>query len=146
MLQKQSGFTLIELLVALALVAALASVIGLSVNFNPSETGIEKGRVLAGLRYARGLAVSTNRSVCVVFSSNAMTIKGIPDAGSTDCSNSVNFACAVGNGTCEISGLAVGGTGTVRFDPSGRANADTTIWFTDGAQSISIVATTGYAA
>ncbi len=142
------GFTLIELVVILILTGILA--VAVVPRFVGSQAIDDRGfhdETLAALRFAQKTAIAQRRSVCVTFSTNAVTARIASAAPpSTTCDtnlagpNGSNPYTVTARGSSVYASVPAGFT----FSALGRVAASQTIQVANVSRTITVEAETGY--
>ncbi len=140
--RKNAGYTLIELIMTIIIIGILAA-IAVPRFIKPSDFLISgfTDQVKATLRYAQKVAIAQNRFVCVVFTSNSLTLT----LGAT-ASCGTNLKSLTGSATTVLNapaGLVFSTTpANFNFDVRGRPSVGQQV--TLGSSSITVEAETGY--
>ena len=148
---SQQGFTLIELILLIVLMGVLA--IYAVPSFNTSDFNARgfHDQTLALLRYAQKSAVAQRRTVCVAFTSTAVSLRIVSAAGSSDCATPAASQALAGAGgssvvtarsSVQFSSFPVAG---FSFDALGQPSLpQTVIQVANVTPSITVEAVTGY--
>jgi MSHA pilin protein MshC len=105
------GFTLTELLVVIVLVAILGAVVIPRLGSSPFDTLAFVEETQAILRYAQRSALAMQRTVCVAFGANSVTLSYASAYGSSTCDTSL------AGPTGSPAAYQVTGRGTSSFSP-----------------------------
>ncbi len=126
---RQTGFTLVELVMVIIIVGVLAvAVIPRFADKTFDERGFHDA-VKAAVQHARHVAVSSRRFVCVNISAGTVSLTrdtGLPEGKvSVSCTSAIALpapgrGCSATNQVCAPSGVVLGGTSSLLFDPLGR--------------------------
>lgn len=156
----QNGFTLIELIMVIVILGVLA-VFAAPRVLVPKDF-YERGfhdETLGYLRYAQKTAIAQRRTVCVVFSSNSLTLTIASAAATLNCATAGTLSGPKGTSPVVLnakpgSGVAYNTTPALidfNFNGLGQpitglgvAMASQTIQVVGVSQSITVEATTGY--
>lgn len=145
------GFTYPELIAVLILIGVLAAVA--IPKFSAATFGYDESRfyqqTLAALRHAQSTAVTTQRTVCAVFTGTTLVLRYAPAYGTMTCV-AADGVTPPGGGATPYTVTAQGSAGfsptptNFTYSRTGRPSTGQTILFSGGKQIV-IEAETGYA-
>jgi MSHA pilin protein MshC len=152
--KKNTGFTLVELIMVMVLVGIMAAVaLPKMSNVMSTQSPGYRDQMMASINYARKIAVSQRRHVCVSITSTAVTLTADPalpvNHTNGNCPNSLALPLG-GNVVTAPKNVTASPAVAIDFDAQGRpvTGAPATITITDASTSqtptLTIEAESGY--
>lgn len=157
-MRLNAGFTMVELIVTMVIIGIMSVVVvpRMSLVGGFDSRGM-RDQTIATLRYAQKSAIAQRRHICAVIDNSDITLTIASSFSTTTptCSlasplpTSLTYPasnCSSGTATvCRPSRVATTlASGTIIFDPSGRAISGAGTYAVSGGTSITIVASTGH--